>query len=145
MFVVDTNILIYATDRRSPFHDGCRVSLERWRRQTGPWYLTWGIVYEYLRVVTHPRVLARPLSLAQAWSFIDSLLASPGMEVLLPTIRHVDVLRQIVHELPQLSGNIMHDAETATLMHEHGIKVIISRDVHFHRFPFLERRDPIDS
>ena len=142
MFVVDTNILIYATDRKSPFHDSCRASLEQWRRQTGPWYLTWGIVYEYLRVVTHPRVLARPLSLAQAWSFVDSVLAAPGLEVLLPTTRHAEVLREIIDEVPQLAGNILHDTETAALMREHGIRVIVSRDVDFHRFPFVERRDP---
>jgi len=62
--------------------------------------------------------------------------------VLLPTNRHSDVLREIVQDLPQLAGNILHDATTAALMREHGIKVIVSRDVHFHRFPFVERREP---
>ena len=44
--------------------------------------------------------------------------------------------------VPQLGGNIVHDAPTATLMREHGIRRIYARDTDFHRFPFLEVIDP---
>jgi hypothetical protein len=46
-------------------------------------------------------------------------------------------------ELPHLAGNLMHDAHTAVLMREHGIRVIYTRDTDFHRFPFLELIDPV--
>ena len=48
------------------------------------------------------------------------------------------------HEYPRLcpSGNLMHDAHTAVLMREHGIKRVYTRDTDFHRFPFLEPVDP---
>jgi len=36
----------------------------------------------------------------------------------------------------------MHDAHTAVLMREHGIKRVYTRDTDFHRFPFLEPVDP---
>jgi hypothetical protein len=32
-----------------------------------PWHLTWGVVYEFLRVATHPNVFRKPFSLADAW------------------------------------------------------------------------------
>ncbi len=32
---------------------------------------------------------------------------------------------------------------TAVLMREHGVRVIYTRDTDFHRFPFLEVRDPM--
>jgi predicted nucleic acid-binding protein len=41
-----------------------------------------------------------------------------------------------------LRGNILHDAHTAALMREHGIKEIYTRDMDFHRFPFLTVLDP---
>jgi len=66
MFVVDTNVLVYGADRDAPEHARCRERLESFRAQTTPWYLTWGIVYEFLRVVTHPRVLSRPFTHEQA-------------------------------------------------------------------------------
>lgn len=52
MFVVDTNILVYAADEESPFHRPCYDLLDGWRKQPSAWYVTWGILYEFLRVVT---------------------------------------------------------------------------------------------
>jgi predicted nucleic acid-binding protein len=46
-------------------------------------------------------------------------------------------------DLPDLSGNIFHDAHTAILMREHGIARICTRDADFNRFPFLEVIDPL--
>jgi predicted nucleic acid-binding protein len=48
-----------------------------------------------------------------------------------------------VEEVPGLAGNLWHDAETASLMREHGIRRICTRDTDFHRFPFLEAIDPM--
>jgi toxin-antitoxin system PIN domain toxin len=142
VFVVDTNVLIYAANASSPFHPECRKSLESWRRGTGAWYTTWGIVYEFLRVTTHPRVLSPPWTARQAWAFVESLLASPGLGVLVATPRHATVAAHVVREIPQLAGNLVHDAHTAILMREHGIRRVYTRDTGFHRFPFLEVVDP---
>ena len=142
MFVVDTNILLYAADRSAAEHKQCRESLEKWRSGADAWYLTWKIVYEFLRVATHPRVFRKPWSVGQAWSFIDALKASPGMGFLAETERHAAVAAQIWAELPDLRGNIVHDAHTAIVMRENGIRDIYTRDAHFHRFAFLRVLDP---
>ena len=71
MFVVDTNVLVYAADTDSEFHGRCRELLEDWRRQTSAWYLTWSIVYEFLRVTTHARVFRTPWSAGDAWCVSD--------------------------------------------------------------------------
>jgi len=63
VFVVDTNILLYAANRDCSEHAKCRELVLEWRAQVSPWYLTWGIVYEFLRVATHPKVLRRPFGL----------------------------------------------------------------------------------
>ncbi len=143
MFVVDTNILIYGADMDSPDHARCRELIERWRVQATPWYVTWGIVYEFLRVVTHPRVLNRPFSASQAWLFLDALFASPSLRLLAETDRHRHVAAEVFAEVPGISGNLVFDAHTAILMRENGIKTIYTRDMHFNRFPFLDTVDPI--
>jgi len=38
MFVVDTNVLIYAANADSPEHERCRELLEGWRAAREPWY-----------------------------------------------------------------------------------------------------------
>lgn len=141
MFVVDTNVLLYAVDRDAPEHQRCREQLEAWRAQATPWYLTWGIVYEFLRVTTH-RVFPRPLSSVEAWDFVDALLESPPVEVLTETPQHRRVLAEVVADADP-TGNRFHDAHIATLMREHGLSRIVTRDTDFHRFPWLEVIDPL--
>lgn len=143
MFVVDTNVLIYAADQDSEHHAICARKLQMWRRQSAPWYLTWSIVYEFLRVTTHPNVFRKSWSSHAAWGFLEAVMASPATTFLLPTERHADVLRETLGQLPRLRGNLLHDAHIAVLMREHGISRIVTRDGDFQRFPFLEAIDPL--
>jgi len=143
VFVVDTNVLVYAANEDLPEHGRCRVALEDWRRQPSAWYTTWGVLYEFMRITTHPRVLRKPWRVSQAWGFVQALLGTPGLHVLVETDRHAAVAEQVLSELPQLSGNVLHDTHIAILMREHGIKWIYTRDTDFHRFPFLEVVDPL--
>lgn len=143
MFVVDTNVLIYAADADAPEHTVCRRHVERWRAQTTPWHTTWGVLYEFLRVVTHPRVQRNPWTTDSAWTFLKVLMAAPGLNLLMETERHGDVLDEVVRAVPLLAGNIVHDLHTAALMREHGIRAIVTRDTDFHRFPFVEVIDPL--
>ena len=142
MFVVDTNILVDAANEDSPFHSVCRHRMDAWRASPDVWFVTWGILYEFLRVTTHPRVMPHPWTTPDAWGFLEGLLASRGLQVLGPTERHADVAAEVFRELPHLAGNILHDARTAILMREHGIRRICTRDNDFHRFPFLDVIDP---
>lgn len=143
MFVVDTNVLVYAADEDSSFHEQCFDLVEAWRADESAWYATWGIVYEFLRITTHPKVLRKPWKATKAWTFVDALLASPGLGMLTPTERHAGIAAKVIEEMPHLSGNLLHDAHTAVLMREHGIRRIYTRDTDFHRFPFLEPVDPV--
>jgi len=143
VIVVDTNVLVYAADADSPFHVACRDWLERQRGRADAWYTTWAILYEFLRVTTQPRVMRQPWSAPAAWDFVKALLASPGLGLLTATERHADVAERVIAELPQLAGNLFHDAHTAILMREHGLRRVATRDTDFHRFPFLEVVDPL--
>jgi len=141
----DSCVTVYAADADSQFHGPCRDWLERQRARPDAWYTTWGILYEFLRVTTHPRVMRRPWNVREAWTFVQGLLASPGLSALVPTQRHPAVAEQVIGEFPHLAGNLLHDAHTAILMREHGIRQICTRDADFHRFPFLEVVDPIQT
>lgn len=143
MFVVDTNILIYGANADAPEHETWWDLLDAWRRQNTPWYISWGIAYEFLRVATHPRILPAPLRIADAWNFLEALMASPSMGFLLPTDQHANVAAQVVRDLPFLSGNLLLDTRTAVLMREHGLRTIYTHDADFFRFHFLEVKDPL--
>ncbi|MDP9120511.1 MAG: hypothetical protein M3O15_03955 [Acidobacteriota bacterium] len=80
----------------------------------------------------------KPWPTPQAWTFIEALLASPGLHLLVETPRHSHFASRVLTELPELRGNILHDTHTAILMLEHGLRRVVTRDAGFHRFPFLE-------
>lgn len=143
MFLVDTNLLVYAANADSVMHPKAAAWLESQRLRPDAWFVSWPIIFEFLRVITHPRAVPRPWTVGKAWPFVSSLIASPGLTVLVPTDRHPQVANAVLAELPFLAGNILHDAHTAILMREHGIRRICTHDTDFHRFPFLEVVDPL--
>lgn len=136
-------MLLYAAEVNFREHARCVELLEAWRSQETAWYLTWGIIYEFLRVSTHPKVFRTPWDAPKAWTFIDRILTSPALEVLVETERHRAVAGECIAEVQLLGGNLIHDAHTAILMREHGIGVLYTRDTDFHRFPWVEVRDPL--
>lgn len=143
MFLLDTNVLVYAANLACPEHPRCARLLQEAREGSAPWYVTWGILYELLRVATHPHVFPRPMAMQQAWRFVGTMLGSPRLTVLVETDRHPEVAGQVLTDVPLVRGNLLHDAHTAILMREHGIRRIYTRDMDFHRFPFLEVIDPL--
>jgi len=145
VFVVDTNVLVYAANADCLERLPCRKRLDEWRPGKVPWYVTWPIIYEFLRITTHRKVLKKPFSLEGAWRFVETLAASPAFGVLVETERHEEVAKQTFEELPEMSGNVLHDAHTAILMREHGIRQIYSRDTDFNLFSFLEVLDPLET
>lgn len=145
MFVVDTNILIYSIDSNYNEHKACRNLLYNLINEITPWYTTWGILYEFIRVTTHHKVFERPLTIKKALNFIQVLLDSPGLRVLVETDKHTELLSQTLKEVKDIRGNLIHDAHIAILMREHGLKRIYTRDMDFNLFPFLEAIDPLKS
>ena len=143
MFVVDTNLLLYACNPDAPEHERAQAAVEGYRRGGELWFLTWGIVYEFLRVSTHRRVFARPLTLAQACSWVGELRRSVDCQVLGETERHADVLAELVVRHARLAGNPVHDLHTAALMLEHGVVEIRTADADFHQFKFLRVTNPL--
>ena len=143
MFVVDTNLLLYAVNPDAEDYPRAVALLEEWRGGDRSWFLTWGIIYEFLRVSTHSRVFARPLTLQQATDWVALLLKGPHAGVLVPSQRHPAVLAALSAEFPRLRGNVIHDLATVALMREHGVTEIRTADTDFHQFGFLTVTNPL--
>lgn len=141
--VIDANVLLYAVNGDAPEHDKARAFLGEAARSGAGWYLTEGIVYEFLRVSTHPRVFDRPLTAAQALSFLRPFLETSRFTVLVAGPRHWATLGQVLAEDLRASGNLFFDLRTAVLMREHGLRRIYTADTDFLRFPFLEVVNPV--
>ena len=143
MFVVDTNLLLYAVNPDAEDHEVARTLIEEWRHGDRAWFLTWSIVYEFLRVSTHQKVFPRPLTLGRAREWIAILLSCPSAGLLVPTDRHMAVLEELATRHPRLRGSVIHDLHTAAVMREHGVTEIRTADADFHQFTFLTVVNPL--
>lgn len=138
---IDANVLLYASDQRSPRHDSARDLLERLAAGPGLVYLFWPVAMAYLRIATHPAVFEHPLDPQVAQANLSALLErahircpgeGPGFWTLYQDTVGGDVVR----------GNLVPDAHIAALMRQHGVATIWTADRDFKRFPDITARDP---
>lgn len=139
--LVDANILIYARDRDSPFHERSRDWLERALNGPSRVGLPWESLGAFLRLSTHPRAAARPLAPGAAWDQVEAWLAVQSAWIPRPTDRHRDVFGALVRRY-DLSGNLLPDAHLAALALCHGIE-LCSADTDFARFADLRWVNPL--
>ncbi len=101
-------------------------------------------VYEFLRVVTHPRVFDPPTGLAEALEDLRSLLDSPSLTLFGEGPGHPEHLQRMMRD-GRAAGDLAHDAHIAALCAEHGVRELLTSDRDFARFPGLKVRDPFTS
>jgi toxin-antitoxin system PIN domain toxin len=90
---VDAKVLVYASNAADPKHQEARALLERLALGPELVYLFWPTVMGYVRIVTHPGILPRPLSAADAMYNIAQLLARPNVRRPGEADRFWDVIR----------------------------------------------------
>jgi hypothetical protein len=140
-YTVDTNVLLYASDERSPLHGRAVEIIATMAAGPEIAYLFWPTVLGYLRVATHPGVFGRPLSIAEALGNVEQLLARPHVRTTGETERFWPILRDVVADAMP-AGNLVPDAHLVALMVENGVGTILTRDRDFRRFTPVEARDP---
>jgi toxin-antitoxin system PIN domain toxin len=141
MQAIDTNILVYAEIRSSSYHQVARKILTNLAEGAVPWAIPWLCIYEFLRVVTHPRVYHPPAPLTVVLPDLRRILDSPMLMLLNETPNHAQVMMAVIEEAG-VSGNLIHDAHIAALCIEHGISEIITGDRDFSRFAELSVINP---
>jgi toxin-antitoxin system PIN domain toxin len=139
----DVNLLLYAVDEGSAWHEPARTWVEERLSGTETFALTWVVLLAFIRLTTSPRVFQSPLSTSEALDLVDSWLAQPCVTVAHPTSRHAAVLRDLLEPLGT-AGNLTTDARLAALAIEHGAE-LCSTDRDFSRFAGLRWADPLEA
>jgi toxin-antitoxin system PIN domain toxin len=137
---VDANILVYASNTADPLHERAEALVQRVAAGPELIYLFWPTLLGYLRIVTHPAILPRPLAPRDAMRNVEALLDRPHVR----TIGELDgfwpLYRAAAGE--QARGNDIPDAHLAALMRQHGVRLIYTRDRDFRRFDGIDAQDP---
>jgi toxin-antitoxin system PIN domain toxin len=138
--LLDANVLLYAVDRTSPFHDAAARWLTEQLNGARRVGIPWQSLVAFLRISTHPRASASPLRSEEALGFVDDWLTADVVWVPVPGPRHWTLLGDLVRR-HHLQSNLISDAHLAALAQEHGL-TLVSADSDFARFPGLTWINP---
>jgi len=138
---VDANVLVYASNAADPAFRPARTLLERLAAGPDLVYLFWPTIIGYLRIVTHPGILPRPLAFAEASANISVLLRRPHIRTAGESPGFWELY--LATAGGQIRGNDVSDAHLATLMRQHGVETIYTRDRDFRRYEGIAVRDPV--
>jgi hypothetical protein len=132
MIAVDTNILIYAHRAEFPRHAAAARKLTALAAAPGPWGVPVFCIGEFVRVVTHRKVLSPPSTIDQASAFLRALTASPSFALLLAEPEYLGDFEAALR-YARASGNLAFDAQIAALCERQGA-TLLTEDRDFQRF-----------
>jgi uncharacterized protein len=139
--LIDANLLLFATNRQSPFHASAHAWLTEQLNGTRRVAMPWQSLGAFTRIATQPRAWEKPMEPDEAWQFVEEWLADDIVWVPAPTTRHAKIFGDLVKRY-QLRGNLVSDAQLAALAIEHGIEVC-SADTDFARFTEVRWHNPL--
>ena len=142
MIALDTNVLVYAHRKDSPWHEQAAVRVAELAEGAAPWAIPAACLHEFLAIVTHPRIYRPPTPLALALDQVDAWRESPSLVMLTETDGYWTALRRVL-ERSKAMGATIHDARVATLCLHHGVRELWTADRDFSRFVDLATRNPL--
>lgn len=141
MVLVDVNVLVYAHQKGAARHQEFRGWLEDTVNGEGAYAMSELVLSGFIRVVTNPRVFARPTPLPEALEFAELLRSKANCVRVSPGPRHWGIFSRLCIDVGA-RGNLVPDAYLAALAIESSSEWITT-DRDFSRFPGLQWRHPL--
>ena len=141
MIIPDINLLLCAYDGRAPYHGPARRWWEDLINGAGWIGIRWVVSTGFMRLMTHPQVLARPAAPSEAVDYVREWFRFPHVTPLDPGPDHMIHLRRNL-VAAGVGANLVADAHIAALAMEYQAEVH-SNDTDFSRFQDLLWRNPL--
>ena len=142
MIVPDANLLIYAYDRSSPYHDKAKHWWQECLSGTETVALTHPVVFAFVRVGTNARILIDPMTLGEATDHVGSWLQRSVVHVIEAGPNHLQEVFELLAAAGSAGGNLVVDAQVAALALSRRA-VIHTADQDFRRFPGVKCHYPL--
>lgn len=139
---LDANILVYASNEAADVHEPALELVERLAAGPEIVYLFWPTIMGYLRVVTHPSVLPRPLRPRDALANVEGLVGLAHVRTPGEADGFWDLYRAT--RVDSDRGNAVPDGHLVALMRQHGVATIYTRDRDFRRYRGIRPEDPFE-
>lgn len=143
MIVPDTNLLLYACDSDSPFHERARAWWQSCLSGDEAVGLTHPVIFAFLRLTTSPRVYTEPMTLAESAKCVRSWMTRRVCQVLQAPTDHVTRVVELLGSTGGTAGNLVTDAQIGALAIS-SRAVVHTADRDFLRFPGVRCHFPLD-
>ena len=141
MIIPDINLLIYAHDLGSRFHETAKPWWEACLSGRETVGLPWAVLLGFLRIIGNPKVFLRPMPIAEAADQVEAWLERPQVQVVHPGARHRELVLRYLREFGT-AGNLTTDTHLAALSVEYQA-TLYTADADFARFGGLRWKNPL--
>ncbi len=142
MVALDTNLLVYAHRADSTWHAKADEVVQTLAEGGAAWAIPWPCLYEFLAIVTHPRIYQPPTPPKDAVVQVSHWLEAPTLVLLHESEGFWETLHALLAR-SAAQGGAVHDARIAALCLHHGVRTLYSADRDFSRFPDLKTENPL--
>lgn len=139
---LDINVLVARTNVESPDHARATQALHGLFAGDDLVYVFWPVIVGYVRVVTVPGALRKPLTLPAAFENVEAMLGHPHFRTGAESGDFWSQLRAVSEPIPA-RGKLIYDAHIVALMREHGVSTIWTHDRDFRKFDGIRVVDPL--
>lgn len=137
----NVNLLLYASDASSHFHERAIEILREYADGPEIVYLFWPVVMGYLRIATHPAIFDNPLSPEDALANVEGLIGRSNVRAPGEDEGLLQMFREACGGLT-VRGNLVPDAHLVALMRQYDVRTIVSHDRDFRKFDGVKVLDP---
>lgn len=142
-FTIDTNILLYAVNKDSPFHLRAKSFIGSCAENDKIWYISWVVIHAFIRISTHPKIMSIHLTSDESTSIIDQILNLPNIQTIGDNEPGFWEIYKEEIETAHVRGNQIPDTIIVSIMKAYGIRTIYTKDRGFLRFRGIKVIDPI--
>lgn len=141
MILPDVNLLLYTVNRDSPDHEAAFNWWSDLLHSGTPVGLYSGVAFAFIRLSTNRRVFAQPLTVDQAFAYLNNWLSFSVTRWVDAELQDVQVAESLLRSAGT-GGNLVSDAQIATA----AIRLngtVHSADADFGRFDGVKWRNPL--
>jgi toxin-antitoxin system PIN domain toxin len=141
MIVPDLNLLLYAYDTDSPFHEKASLWWQECLSGDETVGLPAVVLFGFVRIATNLRVFEHPMTAGEAAQQVETWLARPPAQILEPGRNHVENVLKSLESLGT-AGNLVAEAQIVAIAIEYDA-VLHTNDTDFQRFGGLRWFNPL--
>lgn len=141
--LVDTNVLVYATDATSAFHEASKRLRDQGFQGAIPLAISPQILMEFFAVITDPRRVTNPRSPEEARAEVEKYVRATTIRTIHHSADILDRVLTLLQQYPHVSRQQIFDLFLVATMEANDVhRIYTYNQQHFTRFQGIDVRTP---